>query len=130
MALIKCPECKKEISNKATACPHCGCPIVAKLPKKMKSLHSLSRDEQNAIITYRKQTCQFWTPYRIVLVIILSINLISCFLMIFVLDSALVNTIFWITICIEFIFGLLGYKENKEWYSKNQKMLYEKRILK
>ena len=27
MALIKCPECKKEISDKATQCIHCGCPI-------------------------------------------------------------------------------------------------------
>lgn len=27
MALIKCPECGREISDKATACPGCGCPI-------------------------------------------------------------------------------------------------------
>ncbi|WP_143452680.1 zinc ribbon domain-containing protein [Konateibacter massiliensis] len=27
MALIKCPECGKEISDKATSCPSCGCPI-------------------------------------------------------------------------------------------------------
>ena len=27
MALIKCPECGKKISNKATVCIHCGCPI-------------------------------------------------------------------------------------------------------
>jgi hypothetical protein len=27
MALIKCPECGKEISDKAAACPNCGCPI-------------------------------------------------------------------------------------------------------
>lgn len=27
MALIKCPECEREISDKATACPHCGYPI-------------------------------------------------------------------------------------------------------
>ena len=27
MALIKCPECSKEISNKANSCPHCGCPL-------------------------------------------------------------------------------------------------------
>ncbi len=27
MALIKCPECGKEISDKATACIQCGCPI-------------------------------------------------------------------------------------------------------
>lgn len=27
MALIKCPECGKKISDKSTACVHCGCPI-------------------------------------------------------------------------------------------------------
>ncbi len=27
MALIKCPECGKEISDKAAACPNCGCPL-------------------------------------------------------------------------------------------------------
>lgn len=26
MALIRCPECGKEISDKAVSCPHCGCP--------------------------------------------------------------------------------------------------------
>lgn len=28
MALINCPECGKEISNKATSCPHCGNPMI------------------------------------------------------------------------------------------------------
>ena len=27
MALMKCPECGKQISDKAVACPNCGCPI-------------------------------------------------------------------------------------------------------
>lgn len=27
MALIKCPECKSEVSDKAKSCPKCGCPI-------------------------------------------------------------------------------------------------------
>jgi hypothetical protein len=27
MALISCPECKKQVSTLASACPHCGCPI-------------------------------------------------------------------------------------------------------
>lgn len=27
MALIKCSECGKEISDKASTCPHCGCPV-------------------------------------------------------------------------------------------------------
>lgn len=28
MALIKCTECGKKISNKATTCPNCGCPVT------------------------------------------------------------------------------------------------------
>lgn len=27
MALIRCPECGKEISDKAASCPNCGCPV-------------------------------------------------------------------------------------------------------
>lgn len=30
MALIRCPECGKEISDKAAACPNCGTPIASK----------------------------------------------------------------------------------------------------
>lgn len=29
MALIKCPECSREISDRATACPHCGVPLAS-----------------------------------------------------------------------------------------------------
>lgn len=28
MALIKCPECNKEISDKSKSCLNCGCPIM------------------------------------------------------------------------------------------------------
>ena len=27
MALINCPECNREVSDKARSCPSCGCPI-------------------------------------------------------------------------------------------------------
>lgn len=30
MAIINCPECGKEISDKAIACPNCGMPIASK----------------------------------------------------------------------------------------------------
>ena len=30
MALITCPECGKDVSSTAKACPHCGCPITQK----------------------------------------------------------------------------------------------------
>lgn len=32
MALIQCPECEGKVSDKAAACPHCGCPITTKQP--------------------------------------------------------------------------------------------------
>ena len=28
MPLITCPDCKKEVSDRAPACPHCGAPIA------------------------------------------------------------------------------------------------------
>lgn len=31
MALINCLECGKQISDKATVCPHCGCPIASRV---------------------------------------------------------------------------------------------------
>lgn len=33
MALIQCPECSKEISDKAANCPNCGCPISVPQPQ-------------------------------------------------------------------------------------------------
>jgi len=32
MALVKCPECGKDVSSKAAACPHCGHPINGSAP--------------------------------------------------------------------------------------------------
>lgn len=37
MALIKCSECGKEISDKAINCVHCGNPIKIKILMKEKS---------------------------------------------------------------------------------------------
>ncbi len=32
MSLINCPECNKEISDKAASCPHCGFPLLQEQP--------------------------------------------------------------------------------------------------
>ena len=43
MAIIKCIECKKEISDKAKKCPYCGCPThTKKLSKKTKCIMGVS----------------------------------------------------------------------------------------
>ncbi len=38
MALIKCPECGREVSDKAQACIHCGCPLNDEID--MKSMYN------------------------------------------------------------------------------------------
>ena len=32
MAMIKCPECGKDVSDRASSCPNCGCPIESSSP--------------------------------------------------------------------------------------------------
>ena len=34
MALIKCPECELQVSDKALSCPHCGYPMKKKAKRK------------------------------------------------------------------------------------------------
>lgn len=44
MSLIKCEECGKDISDQATSCPHCGCPLKEKTIK-YKTKSDLSDEE-------------------------------------------------------------------------------------
>lgn len=53
MALIKCPECGKQISNQADACPNCGYPIkstVTKTVPTMLKFTSPAHDARYAIV--------------------------------------------------------------------------------
>ena len=45
MALIKCPECGKEISDKANACIHCGYPLNEQKEEFYKKITSLLHEE-------------------------------------------------------------------------------------
>lgn len=47
MSLIKCPECGKEISNKGTACVHCGCPMEEILKTGIVSASKPSTDKNH-----------------------------------------------------------------------------------
>lgn len=38
MALIKCPECNKDVSTEASSCPNCGYPIAKKIVKNNRSV--------------------------------------------------------------------------------------------
>ena len=45
MALIRCGECKKEVSTLAAACPHCGAPIPKAVGNKSKTSTPATRNE-------------------------------------------------------------------------------------
>ena len=59
MALIKCPECGKDISNKAIVCPNCGNPI---------SGEAISSENIRNSVTKRKPL--YWVILAILLLII------------------------------------------------------------
>ncbi len=40
MALINCPECGREMSDAATACPHCGMPLHAAKPPALEEVNT------------------------------------------------------------------------------------------
>ncbi len=51
MALIKCNECGKEISDKASACPNCGCPIELEIKEEsnIKDSQTNEKEAKNAL---------------------------------------------------------------------------------
>ena len=57
MALIKCPECGKEVSDKAEACPNCGYP-ACEFPNGTKS----KMEDQEELIASKKKSVSFHLP--------------------------------------------------------------------
>ena len=63
MALIKCPECDLQVSDKAISCPHCGYPLD-KVPTPKQSTHKFKRLPNGfGSITYLKDA-KLRNPYR------------------------------------------------------------------
>ena len=50
MALIKCPECEKEISDQAKVCIHCGCPIKKSKNKRIENIVSQISNHKKVLI--------------------------------------------------------------------------------
>lgn len=50
MALIKCPECKKEISDKAVSCPNCGYEMLSTTNDLKKNISVVSKNKSIPII--------------------------------------------------------------------------------
>ena len=73
MAIIKCSECGKEISDKASMCPNCGCPVSA-MESETKDDVGTNKDQIG------KKKFNFITIVAIVVVMIIALGGISCIL--------------------------------------------------
>ena len=54
MALINCSECKREISDKATSCPHCGCPTI-QVDDVVPASHNINLNAEGVNVTVVKK---------------------------------------------------------------------------
>jgi len=53
MALIACPECGRQVSDKAPGCPHCGAPVATEAPPQ----RVLSSEERKAELARSIASC-------------------------------------------------------------------------
>ena len=132
MALIKCSECGKEISDKAKECIHCGNPIFKEKVKTMekKEWSSLTTDEKVKVYAYRKLIKQWWIGERVLTLVCAAVA--GLFLLIFFLTS--LNMLFLfvslIPLGFEVILSISSSKEEKLRYDNNVDLIYENEILK
>lgn len=128
MALIKCSECGKEISDKAKTCVNCGSPIEAKIDISiMKEWEDLTNEEKRTVLNYRKNIGQLKIGDRASIIILYVFALFLCVF-------ALLCMFFIIPGIICFILAMISLykvipKQDKEWYDKHKEELYKKRVL-
>lgn len=62
MALVKCPECGKEVSDKAVSCPNCAYPFE----KSNHVVNELKRQSENTIICQKKKVFKVFLMLTII----------------------------------------------------------------
>lgn len=75
MALIPCPECAREVSDKANACPHCGNPLAATAPRATAPL-LVATAPGKAVTT--EATGKGWKLLQAIGVVMVCIGVVSC----------------------------------------------------
>ncbi|MBQ0009227.1 MAG: zinc ribbon domain-containing protein [Firmicutes bacterium] len=72
MALVKCPECKKEISDSADSCPHCGYKLK-NTKKESSSNFNFTKDDSNVLLIVAV-ICLFAVPFVGVILLIVALS--------------------------------------------------------
>ena len=62
MALIKCPECGGQVSDKAPACIHCGCPLSSNTVNAVSEKFYVDVDGRSYDMTELKEMYQAYSP--------------------------------------------------------------------
>ena len=62
MALIKCPECGGQVSDKAPACIHCGCPLSSNTVNAVSKKFYVDVDGHSYDMTELKEMYQAYSP--------------------------------------------------------------------
>ena len=57
MALIKCPECGKEISDKVKVCIHCGYPLMEENVNQITTLPEVNDKNNETVTTFVRRSC-------------------------------------------------------------------------
>lgn len=77
MALIKCTECGKEISDKATSCPHCGAPIVTEVDSNEPTVSSQIYDTPKISKSEKKKGGCLMTMLKVIGILIVVIIILN-----------------------------------------------------
>lgn len=104
MALVKCVECGKEVSDKAKSCPNCGCPINEKKEKTIK-------------VEQPKKPVKKNKPLEIIVAITCGLSFLPAALGYGFVMGTYIPLGWFITMCI--VCGCIdGDKYDKSWYRK------------
>ena len=88
MALVKCPECGNEVSDRAVSCPKCGYPLEK---KSSQSCEHNSATENNGDAVYAKTDVNNIQPEKINKKIIIPVIAIVAITIVFILSVMLKN---------------------------------------
>ena len=77
MALIKCPECNKEISDKSTVCINCGCPVTVEKKVKEEKVEVIKEKKESVKKNKKKKRVPFIIIGAVALVIAIILIIIS-----------------------------------------------------
>lgn len=144
MALIKCEECGKEISDKAKVCVNCGCPVESKNVNTVhkKAYKELTESERQKVMSYRKLNKEFWIGTRPLFMGLTIMGLVFVFISAIIMMlgtllgiSFVIPILFWIPAFVCMITAYIIYcavlpNETIKWYDENKERLYKEEILK